>query len=75
MASSRLPTPLFVLGQTVYQRVAPESSGIVTGLLYRPGGAPLYLVTWNVERAPEETQHWECELTSDKTFEGTRGMG
>lgn len=70
--SPRLPAPSFNLGQTVYQRAAPEDDkGIVTGLLYRPGGAILYLVTWGVEKCPDETQHWECELTADRAFETT----
>lgn len=67
----KLPIPAFDLGATVYQRAAPEDEGgIVTGLVFRPGGAILYLVSWGVERCAEETNHWECELTRERTFGG-----
>ena len=59
----------FALEQTVYQRVAPEGgAGIITGILERPGGVTLYLVTWDVERCSDETQHWAGELTTEKGF-------
>lgn len=65
----KLPTPAFDLGATVYQRTVPEGgAGMVTGILARPGGALLYLVTWGVESCEAETQHWECELTTEKGF-------
>lgn len=68
---SRLPVPAFNLGQVVYQRVAPEDGGgMITGLLYRPGGTIQYLVSWGVAHEGSETQHWEAELTEDKAFEG-----
>lgn len=66
--TSRLTTPAFDLGATVYQRAAPEGDGgMVTGLLYRPGTV-LYLVTWGVAYCEQETQHWECELTTERAF-------
>ena len=71
--AGRSPPPrmkrAFTIGQTVYQKTAPESPpGIVTGILERPGGAVLYLVTWDIERCADETQHWEVELTVEKGF-------
>lgn len=65
----KLPHIAFDLGTTVYQRAAQEEGGgIVTGILLRPGGGVLYLVSWCVERCPEETQHWESELTTERGF-------
>lgn len=65
--ASRLPTPVFTLGQIVYQHAAPEEGGMVTGILYRPG-AVIYMVSWAVGHCADETQHWECELTGEKAF-------
>ena len=65
----KLPLPAFDLGATVYQRTAPEGeAGMVTGILARPGGVLLYLVTWGVGCCESETSHWECELSSENGF-------
>ena len=68
----KLPTPAFDLGATVYQRTAAESDdGIVTGIIARPGGVLLYLVTWGVDRCDSETSHWKMELTTERAFGGS----
>ena len=67
--ASRLSTPAFSLGDTVYQRASPETGGgMVTGILYRPGGGIIYMVTWGVSVCADETNHWECELTTERGF-------
>lgn len=68
----KLPLPAFTLGTTLYLRVNPERRGMLTGLLYRPGGQILYLVTW--DDPVEEKEHYACELSDTKAF-GEAGNG
>lgn len=63
-------TVKFTLGQTIYFKVKPEHVGMVTGILYRHTGV-IYLVTWGHDMA--ERYHYECELTSEKSFVGCDG--
>ena len=54
----------FTLGQIVYFRLKPESAGMVTGIIFRSSGTS-YLVTWSDF---EERSHFECEITSEKSY-------
>lgn len=62
----KLVPPTFSLGQTLYLRVNAGLVGMVTGILYRPGGGIMYLVTWSEDA--DEKQHWACELSADKEW-------
>ncbi len=55
----------FELGQIIYSKIAPELTGQITGILFRPNGV-MYLVTWSDDL--EEKYHHEIELTADKSF-------
>lgn len=52
----------FALGDIVYFKCQPESSGMVTGIIFTPTGLSYY-VTWDDKR---ELRHYECELTTEK---------
>jgi hypothetical protein len=55
-------TPRFGFGSLVYHKTSGENAGVVTGMLYRPGGLR-YEVVW----AGRETDlHLECELTAER---------
>lgn len=68
----KLPTPAFVMGTRLYLRINSERTGMLTGLVFRPGGTILYLVTW--DEPIEEKEHFACELSEEKGF-GTVGEG
>lgn len=55
----------FSLGQIVYLKIDTEEKGMVTGILFRPGGYS-YAVTW--ASSLEESFHYEMELVADKAF-------
>lgn len=61
------PAPTFALEQIVYLHVNPERKGMVTGLLLRPKGQLIYLVTW--DDPVEEREHQECELSEIKVLD------
>ena len=56
---------IFILGQTVYMKVKPDSQGMVTGIMFRMNGISVW-VTW----AHDMTERWHAdgELTSEKAF-------
>jgi len=62
----KLPVPLYQLGSTLYLRVNAERKGLLTGLLFRPGGQITYLVSW--DDPVDEKEHYACELTDTKSF-------
>lgn len=68
----KLPTPLFALGTQLYLRVNAERRGMLTGLLFRPGGQIIYLVSW--DEPLDEREHYACELSDTKAF-GETGSG
>lgn len=55
----------FSIGQTVYLTIAPEETGMVTGIVFRPNGHQ-YAVSW--ASSMEETIHYEMELTAEPAF-------
>jgi hypothetical protein len=59
-------SPKFPIGSTVYFRVSPETSGMVTGLLVRPANVIIYVVTFGDEL--QERYCYEIELTDEKSF-------
>lgn len=60
-----LPLPKFPIETPVYLKVDTEGgAGTVTGLLIRPHGL-VYMVTW---ADGEERQHYEFELTQEKSY-------
>lgn len=61
---SKLPVPRWEMGTLLYLRANPESVGMVTGYLYRPGPVLLYVMGWT----DREDDRWEQELTEEKTF-------
>lgn len=52
----------------VYLKVDTTARGMVTGIVIRPRGHYVYLVTWADH---EESVHHEGELTDEKGFEVT----
>lgn len=60
--------PHWDLGMTIYHKTNPEMAGILTGRIERPDDVVTYLVAWPEEG---EVEHWECELTEDKTYDTT----
>ncbi len=61
----KLPDPKWEFGEAVYLKVdADSAAGIITGYTFRPGGEPIYSVSWQ----EGETEHFECELTDVRTF-------
>lgn len=58
----------FAMSQIVYLKIDPEEKGMVTGILFRPGGCS-YAVTW--ASSIEESFHYEMELVADKAFAST----
>ena len=54
----------FNLAQTVYLVIDGESSGMVTGIVFRPIGVTYY-VTW---ADFNERSHYECELTAEPNY-------
>lgn len=63
----------FPLESIVYLKINPtaESQAIVTGIVERPGGHVVYLVSG---AGDDERQRYECELTDEVTF-GVPGSG
>jgi len=54
----------FELGQTVYFKMDPEMSGIVTEIIFNANGV-IYGISW---ADFEDRRHYEVELTAEKTF-------
>ncbi len=54
----------FYNGQIVWLKVNPEVSGMVTGVVTRPGGSIQYLVTNSTDL--EERFHFPCELSAER---------
>jgi hypothetical protein len=64
--SSMTPDTLaFSIGQTVYLTIAPDETGMVTGIVFRPNGHQ-YAVSW--ASSMEETIHYELELSAEPVF-------
>jgi len=64
------PPPLpdclrFTFGDTVYHKTEPDRMGIVTAIIFYPGGY-FYEVQWGQSQAGK---HYECELNAEKGFE------
>lgn len=59
---------VFTIGRTVYLRANPDARGTVVGIVERPHGVITYLVGWG--EVGEEHEHWECELTETRGFDG-----
>lgn len=59
----------FSLGESVFHQTGPDHYGIVTGILFRPGGHSYY-VTWD---DLGERSHYEFELTDKKPVTELKG--
>lgn len=63
---TKLPTPLYSLGQHVYLKMpGSELAGIVTGYVIRPANNVHYLVRWS---DGGEGEHYALELSSDREY-------
>ncbi len=68
----KLPIPRWELGTVLYQKVDPETGGMLTGYSIRPGSATSYTITYVISWGDgEERCHWEFELTDEKTYSGS----
>ena len=71
---TRLPTPKFDFGATVYPVLCPskENAGMITGFLIRPNGHILYLVS---DESGTESEREAIELTEELDYTASSEKG